>query len=94
MAEQQYEIFDDPFKMLILLAQMAADKRGETLDYGNVPSVDNETFSLANGKFLYKKDNTVITWYEFLGRDIACSRDLTRTEYNKMFVDCMHSLFH
>ncbi|MBB3113527.1 hypothetical protein FHS18_005639 [Paenibacillus phyllosphaerae] len=94
MSEEQFEMYNDPFKMLILLAQMAADEQGIPLDYANVPNIDNETFSMTNGKFVYKKDQTVIEWYEFLGRDITSNHDLTRTQYNKMFVDCMSSLYN
>ncbi|UUZ81417.1 hypothetical protein LJK88_43335 [Paenibacillus sp. P26] len=91
--KEQYEIYDDPFKMLILLATLVAEQKGEELDYERVPSYENETFLLQHEKFVYKKDQVEITWYRFLGRDISCSKDLTRAEYNKMFVDCMASLY-
>ncbi|MCZ8521212.1 MULTISPECIES: hypothetical protein [Paenibacillus] len=93
MMETQYEIFDDPFKMLILLATLVAEQRGGKLDYNNVPEFENETFQLQPDLFVYKKDGIRITWHAFLGRDIACSRDLSRQDYNKMFVDCMASLY-
>lgn len=90
---EQFEMYDDPFKMLILLVKMAADQKGMQLDFANVPKIETDTFLLENSKFVYKKDGTIIEWFQFLGRDINCSRDLSRSEYNKMFVDCMHSLF-
>ncbi|WP_223879874.1 MULTISPECIES: hypothetical protein [Paenibacillus] len=93
MAEEQFEMYDDPFKMLILLATLVAEKQGVPLAYEKVPDYGNEVFALQNERFLYKKDGTEITWFEFLGRDIACSRDLSRSEYNRMFVDCMASLY-
>ncbi|AEI43998.1 hypothetical protein [Paenibacillus mucilaginosus] len=88
-----YEMYDDPFKMLILLATLAAEQRGEKLDFNKVGEFENETFRLQHELFHYKKEDIRITWHEFLGRDIACSRDLSRQEYNKMFVDCMASLY-
>lgn len=90
---EQYEIYDDPFKMLILLANLVSEKLGVQLDHANVPVYENDVFALAHEKFLYKKDGTEITWLEFLGRDISSSQDLSRAEYNKMFVDCMASLY-
>ncbi|WP_426446624.1 hypothetical protein ACP26L_22735 [Paenibacillus sp. S-38] len=88
-----YEMYDDPFKMLILLATLVAEQRGERLDFKQVPEFENDTFRLQHELFLYKKGDIRISWHEFLGRDIACSRDLSRQEYNKMFVDCMASLY-
>lgn len=90
---EQFEMYDDPFKMLILLATLVSEKLGVELKYENVPAFSNDVFAIEHQKFVYKKDNTVITWFEFLGRDIASSRDLSRSEYNKMFVDCMASLY-
>lgn len=90
---EQYEMYDDPFKMLILLATLVAEKQGTELKYEHVPSYENEVFAIEHEKFLYKKDGTEITWFEFLGRDIASTKDLKRSEYNKMFVDCMASLY-
>ncbi|WP_059046613.1 hypothetical protein [Paenibacillus rubinfantis] len=89
----QYEIYDDPFKMLILLATFVAEQQGSKLDYENVVPFENDKFVLTNGRFLYKKDQVEITWYQFLGRDIQCNKDLTRQEYNRMFVDCMASVY-
>jgi hypothetical protein len=94
MMNEQYEIFDDPFKMLILLASLVAEQKSIKLDYENVPSYENETFQLEHDKFVYKKDNTEITWFQFLGRDIHCSKDLSRQAYNQMFVACMASLYN
>ncbi|MNC14695.1 hypothetical protein D3C76_258750 [compost metagenome] len=91
---EQYEMYDDPFKMLILLATLVSEKQGTELKYEHVPTFDNDVFSMAHERFFYKKDGTEITWFEFLGRDIASSRDLSRSEYNKMFVDCMASLYN
>ncbi|MGN7763830.1 hypothetical protein [Paenibacillus sp. 22594] len=91
---EQFEMYDDPFKMLILLATLISEKQGTELKYEHVPSYDNAVFSMEHERFFYKKDNTEITWFEFLGRDIASSRDLSRSEYNKMFVDCMSSLYN
>ncbi|MFD1175187.1 hypothetical protein ACFQ3W_02525 [Paenibacillus puldeungensis] len=88
-----FEMYDDPFKMLILLATFVADQQGLELDYENVPSYENDKFLLENGKFLYKKDQVEITWFQFLGRDIQSNKDLTRSEYNRMFVDCMASVY-
>jgi hypothetical protein len=90
---EQYEIFDDPFKMLILLATLVAEQTGVDLDYEHVPSYENGTFLLEHEKFVYKKDQTEITWFQFLGRDIQCSKDLSRQAYNQMFVACMASLY-
>ncbi|CAH1191199.1 hypothetical protein PAECIP111892_00539 [Paenibacillus auburnensis] len=90
---EQFEMYDDPFKMLILLATLVSEKLGTELKYEQVPSFENETFSIRHEKFTYKKDGTEITWFEFLGRDIASTHDLTRSEYNKMFVECMASLY-
>lgn len=90
---EQFEMFNDPYKMLILLATLVAEQKQEELDYTKVPSYENETFLLEHERFHYKKDDVKITWYRFLGRDISCSKDLSRTDYNKMFVDCMASLY-
>ncbi|MDR6551437.1 hypothetical protein [Paenibacillus qinlingensis] len=91
----QYEIFRDPYRMLILLATLVSEKQNEpALQFDNVPFFENETFLIQQDKFVYKKNGTEITWFQFLGRDIACSKDLTREEYNKMFVDCLASLYH
>ncbi|OCT17053.1 hypothetical protein A8709_23980 [Paenibacillus pectinilyticus] len=90
----QYEIFRDPYRMLILLATLVSEKQNQPeLQFDNVPFFENESFLIQHGKFVYKKDNTEITWYQFLGRDIACSNDLSREAYNKMFVDCLASLY-
>ena len=91
---EQFEMYDDPFKMLILLATLISEKQGTELKYENVPSYENDVFSIQHQKFVYKKDGTEITWFEFLGRDIASTHDLSRSEYNKMFVDCMASLYN
>jgi hypothetical protein len=90
---EQFEMYDDPFKMLILLATLVSEKLGIELKYEHVPAYENDVFAIKHEKFLYIKEGTEITWFKFLGRDIACSRDLTRAEYNKMFVDCMASLY-
>lgn len=45
----QYEIYDDPFKMLILLATIVAEQQGRELDYENVGPFENDKFSLTNG---------------------------------------------
>lgn len=90
---EQFEMYDDPFKMLILLATLVCEKQGTELNYEQVPSYENDTFLIRHERFVYKKDGTEITWFEFLGRDIASTHDLTRSEYNKMFVDCMASLY-
>ncbi|KRE72445.1 hypothetical protein [Paenibacillus sp. Soil750] len=91
----QYEIFRDPFRMLILLATLVSEKQNEpALQFDKVPFFENDTFLIQHEKFVYKKNLTEITWFQFLGRDIACSKDLTREEYNKMFVDCLASLYH
>ncbi|MCL6603517.1 MAG: hypothetical protein K6T94_11630 [Paenibacillus sp.] len=89
----QFEMYDDPFKMLILLATLISEKQGVELKYENVPTYENDVFSIQHQKFVYKKDGTEITWFEFLGRDIASTHDLSRAQYNKMFVDCMASLY-
>ncbi|PUA37957.1 hypothetical protein C8Z91_17645 [Paenibacillus elgii] len=100
----QFEMFRDPFKMLIVLLNLVAEQQGMELDYEKVPSFENETFLIRHANngdisderipnFIYKKDGTEITWYHYLGRDIYCSKDLSREEYNKMFVDCMASLY-
>jgi hypothetical protein len=93
MMTEQFEMYDDPFKMLILLATLVSEKQGTELKFEHVPSYENEVFAIEHQRFLYKKDGTEITWFEFLGRDIASSSDLTRSQYNKMFVDCMASLY-
>jgi hypothetical protein len=90
---EQFEMYDDPFKMLILLTTLVSEKLGTPLKYEQVPSFENEVFAIQHERFVYKKDSTEITWFEFLGRDISCTKDLTRSEYNKMFVDCMASLY-
>jgi hypothetical protein len=95
MTEQQYEIFRDPYRMLILLATLVSEQKSETtLQFDNVPYFENDTFLIQHGKFIYKKAQTEITWFQFLGRDIACNKDYTREEYNKMFVDCLASLYN
>ncbi|MBD0379243.1 hypothetical protein [Paenibacillus sedimenti] len=92
---EQYEIFRDPYRMLILLATLVSEKKGEAeLNFDNVPPFENDTFLIQHEKFIYKKEATEITWFQFLGRDIACNKDLTREEYNKMFVDCLASLYN
>lgn len=92
---EQYEIFRDPFRMLILLATLVSERKGEPeLQFDNVPHFENETFLLQPEKFIYKKNATEITWFQFFGRDIACNKDYTREEYNKMFVDCLASLYN
>ncbi|MEW9697921.1 hypothetical protein [Paenibacillus sp. SI8] len=92
---QQYEIFRDPYRMLILLATLVSEQKGEdALQFDNVPHFENDTFLLQHEKFVYKKDATEISWFGFLGRDISCSKDFTREEYNKMFVDCLASLYN
>lgn len=92
---EQYEIFRDPYRMLILLATLVSEQKGEkTLQFDNVPFFENDTFLIQNEKFVYKKIPTEITWFQFLGRDITCNKDYTREEYNKMFVDCLASLYN
>lgn len=91
---ERYEMFDDPFKMLILLATLVAEQQGTALDYERVPEFENGTFRLSHECFMYKKDDVEIRWFQYLGRDIHCSKDLSRQEYNKMFVDCMASLYN
>jgi hypothetical protein len=92
---EQYEIFRDPYRMLILLATLVSEQQGEAeLQFDKVPQFENETFLLQHEKFVYKKNATEITWFRFLGRDIACNNDYTREEYNKMFVDCLASLYN
>jgi hypothetical protein len=90
---EQFEMYNDPFKMLILLSRLVSEEQGVELKYDNIASYENNVFAIQHQKFLYKKDGTEITWFEFLGRDIASSQDLSRSEYNKMFVDCMASLY-
>jgi hypothetical protein len=90
---EQFEMYNDPFKMLILLSRLVSEEQGVELKYDNIPTYENNVFAIQHQKFLYKKDGTEITWFEFLGRDIASSQDLSRSEYNKMFVDCMASLY-
>ncbi|WNR46494.1 hypothetical protein [Paenibacillus roseipurpureus] len=91
----QYEIFRDPYRMLILLATLVSEKQHEpALQFDNVPYFENDLFLIQRDKFFYKKDATEITWFEFLGRDIACNKDLSREAYNKMFVDCLASLYN
>ncbi|GGI43202.1 hypothetical protein GCM10008018_00880 [Paenibacillus marchantiophytorum] len=91
---EQYEIFRDPFRMLILLATLVSEQKGENeLRFDHVPYFENETFLIQHEKFVYKKVPTEITWFQFLGRDIACNQDYSREEYNKMFVDCLASLY-
>lgn len=92
---EQYEIFRDPYRMLILLATLVSEQKGEkTLQFDNVPFFENDTFLIQNEKFVYKKIPIEITWFQFLGRDITCNKDYTREEYNKMFVDCLASLYN
>lgn len=96
----EYEMFRDPFRMLVQLAVLVAEEQGVELDYNRVPAYENDTFLLRPDSeegipnFIYKKDGTEISWYQSLGRDILCSKDLSRQEYNKMFVDCMASIYH
>ncbi|KRF32255.1 hypothetical protein ASG93_07280 [Paenibacillus sp. Soil787] len=81
--------------MLILLATLVSEQKGEkTLQFDNVPFFENDTFLIQNEKFVYKKIPIEITWFQFLGRDITCNKDYTREEYNKMFVDCLASLYN
>jgi len=90
---EQYELFDDPFKMLVILTKLIAEHKNVVVDFENIPSYENDKFLIKNELFIYKKDQTEISWYQYLGRDIHCNKNLTRNEYNKMFVDCMASLF-
>lgn len=100
----QYEIYRDPYQMLVLLVGLVAEEKGVEFDFYKVPEYENDTFLLRavddeesrtkqTANFVYKKDGTEISWYQFLGRDISCSKDLTRSEYNLMFVDCLASLY-
>ncbi|MCY9665778.1 hypothetical protein M5X11_12510 [Paenibacillus alginolyticus] len=100
----QFEMFRDPFKMLAMLIQLVSEQLGIELDYKNIPAYENDTFLIRSVRlddlnnqrypnFIYKKNQTEISWYQYLGRDIYCNKDLTRDEYNKMFVECMASLY-
>lgn len=52
----QYEIFRDPFRMLILLATLVSEKQNEpALQFDKVPFFENDTFLIQHDKFVYKK---------------------------------------
>jgi hypothetical protein len=100
--ESRYEIFRDPFRMLLQLIELVCEDQGVAYDYNTVPFYENSTFVIRSSadtakaslpNFVFKKDLTEINWYLTLGRDIHCSKDLSRAEYNKMFVECMASLY-
>jgi hypothetical protein len=102
-SEDQFEIFRDPFRMLLQLIELVCESQGVEYDFNTVPFFENNTFVLRPSadadkeslpNFVFKKDQTEISWYLTLGRDIHCSKDLSRAEYNKMFVECMASLYN
>lgn len=97
--ETQFEIYRDPFRMLTLLVDLVCQEQGAEFVWEKLPSFENGTFRLspdaAEGEpqFVYKPEQIHITWYQTFGRDIHCNKELSRAEYNKMFVDCMSSLY-
>ncbi|SDM92633.1 hypothetical protein SAMN04487897_101508 [Paenibacillus sp. yr247] len=55
---EQYEIFRDPYRMLILLATLVSEQKGEkALQFDNVPYFENDTYLIQNEKFVYKKNS-------------------------------------
>lgn len=103
--ENQYEIYKDPFDMLVLFVSLVAEQKGERLNYEKVPSFENDTCLLRPSlnigdnnsdripNFVYKKEQVEIRWDEFLGEAIVVNKDLSREQYNRMFIDCMASLY-
>jgi hypothetical protein len=95
--EPEFEMYRDPFRMLTLLIDLVCDVKGIEFQWDNIPSYENSTFELVGSgeepHFLYKKDQTRIEWFQTFGRDIHCNKDLSRSEYNRMFVDCMASVY-
>lgn len=97
--ELEFEIFRDPFRMLTLLVDLICQEQGIPFEWEKIPSYENDTFALkpdapeGEAQFVYKKDGTKIGWYQTFGRDIHCSKPLERSDYNKMFVDCMASIY-
>lgn len=97
--ETRYEMLRDPFRMLTYLVDLVCQELGVEFDFEKIPAYENETFLLRPHNdeglpnFVYKKDLTDIQWYKTFGRDISCSKQLTRTQYNAIFVDCMASLY-
>lgn len=97
--ETEFEMYRDPFRMLTLLVDLVCQEKGVEFEWEKLPSYENETFALkpdapeGEPQFVYKKDQTAIGWYRTFGRDIHCSKPLTRSEYNRMFVDCMASIY-
>ncbi|MNP57317.1 hypothetical protein D3C76_1521340 [compost metagenome] len=97
--DEQFEMYRDPFRMLTLLIDLVCQEKGLEFQWESLPSFENGTFRLnpaaADGEpqFIFKKDDTRIGWYQTFGRDIHCSKELTRADYNKMFVECMASLY-
>ncbi|MDB5054239.1 MAG: hypothetical protein JWM44_2289 [Bacilli bacterium] len=101
--KMQFEIFRDPFRMLLQLIELVCETQGLPNEWTEIPAYENNTFVLNPNKapgqgnrpnFIFKKDQTEISWYQTLGRDISCTKDLSRSEYNKMFVECMASLYN
>lgn len=97
--EPQFEMYRDPFRMLTLLIDLVCQEKGAEFQWEKLPCFENETFLLRSDapdgepQFIFKKDDIHIGWYQSFGRDIHCNKELTRTEYNKMFVECMASLY-
>lgn len=97
--ETQFEMYRDPFRMLTLLIDLVCQEKGVEFQWEHLPDFENGTFQLKpdapedQPQFVYKKDDVRIGWYQTFGRDIHCNKELTRAEYNRMFVDCMSSLY-
>lgn len=97
--ENEFEMYRDPFRMLTLLIDLICQEKGIPFEWENLPSYENDTFVLkpdapeGTPQFVYKKDGTEIGWYQTFGRDIHSNKDLSRTEYNQMFVECMASIY-
>jgi len=41
---EQYELFDDPFKMLVILTKLIAEHKNVVVDFENIPSYENDKF--------------------------------------------------
>jgi hypothetical protein len=95
----EFEMYRDPFRMLTLLIDLVCQEQGVEFQWEKLPSFENGTFRLdpaapdGQPQFIYKKDDIRIGWYRTFGRDIHCSRELSRVDYNRMFVECMASLY-
>lgn len=96
---KEYEMFRDPFRMLTLLVDLVCQEKKVEFEWDRLPAYENDTFVLrpdapeGEPQFIYKPDGTEIGWYRSFGRDIHCSKPLSRSEYNRMFVECMASIY-